>query len=250
MTGDTTSKQPPGGQRKAIREPRATSKARKPRKKRPRTPLSRAQIVAAAVALADAAGGVSGLSMRKLASALGVEAMSLYNHVANKDAILDAMVDHVFAEVGPPDMQAPWRAAMFDRAVRLRAVLSRHRWAVGLLDSRAAPGPATLAHHNAVLGTLRTSGFSVVEAAHAFSVMDSYIYGFCMQEQAMPFEDDADFDALAEAMAAQLDADTYPHMVELIVEHTMKPGYAYANEFPVGLDLVLDGLAARLAAQA
>src|SRR5215210_874747 len=142
-----------------------------------RAPLSRQRVLRAAVDLADT-GGIASLSMRKLAQELGVEAMSLYRHVRNKDDMVDGMVDHVFGEIGLPPTGVDSRTAMRRRAISAREVLARHSWAIGLMESRRRPGPATLRHHDAVLGCLREAGFSVTMAAHAYSVLDSYIYGF------------------------------------------------------------------------
>ena len=211
---------------------------------RRREPLTREVVLEAAVSLADAE-GVGALTMRRVAERLGVEAMSLYHHVPNKDAILDGMVDAVFAEVTLPSNGTDWRQEMRERAVSMREVLTRHPWAVGLLESRSNPGSATLRHHDAVLGCLRSGGFSVAGAAHAFSALDSYIYGFALQEAALPFESaGADLDELAAGILEQM-GDHFPHLAEMITEHALQPGYAYAEEFDIGLDLVLDGLQRR-----
>ncbi|MFG1782064.1 TetR/AcrR family transcriptional regulator C-terminal domain-containing protein [Rhodococcus oryzae] len=203
--------------------------------------LSRDEVLRAAVAYADEH-GIASLSMRKLGEALAVEAMSLYNHVANKDDLLDGMVDHVFGEIVMDPGASGWRQAMRLRAISAREVLSRHRWAIGLLDSRSSPGPATLRHHDAVLGSLRAGGFSVPMAAHAFAVLDSYIYGFALQEAALPFEGPQETEDLAQAILEGMPADEFPHLTELAVEHVLQPGYEFGNEFEFGLDLILDGL--------
>jgi AcrR family transcriptional regulator len=207
----------------------------------PRVPLSKERVLRTAVLLADE-GGVAALTMRKLAERLGVEAMSLYHHVANKDEILDGMVDLVFSEVDLPANGADWRSVMRRRAVSVRDVLSRHAWAIGLMESRANPGPATLRHHDSVIGTLRQAGFSIAMAAHAFSVLDSYIYGFALQELNLPFDTTRAPDEAAGNILRQMPADGYPYLTEMAVEHVLQPGYAYANEFEFGLDLILDGL--------
>lgn len=207
----------------------------------PRPPLSRDRVLHAAVALADEH-GIASLTMRKLGEALGVEAMSLYNHVANKDELLDGMVDVVFGEIGLPSPAVDWKTAMRDRAVSARQVLSRHRWAIGLMESRTSPGPATLRHHDSVIGSLRAAGFSIELAAHAFSALDSYIYGFALQEASLPFDTGEETAELAQAILAQFEAGEYPHLVELTVEHVLRPGYDYGKEFEFGLDLILDGL--------
>ncbi len=206
-----------------------------------RTRLSRERVLAAAVAFADER-GIESLTMRKLGEALGVEAMSLYNHVANKDELLDGMVDIVFSEVGLPSGEVDWKTAMRRRAVSARQVLSRHRWAIGLMESRTSPGPATLRHHDAVIGCLRGAGFSVAMAAHAFSLLDSYVYGFALQEATLPFDTAEQTAEVAEMILSGLQPDQYPHLTELAVEHVLKPGYDYGNEFEFGLDLILDGL--------
>jgi AcrR family transcriptional regulator len=206
-----------------------------------RSALNRGRVLAAAIALADA-DGVASLTMRKLGEAVGVEAMSLYNHVSNKADLLDGMIDIVFGEIDMPVDAADWRSAMRRRAVSARDVLSRHRWAIGLMDSRTSPGPATLRHHDSVLGTLRRGGFSVETAAHAFSVLDSYIYGFALQEAALPFETGAETAALARTILEGADPGDYPHLTELSVEVVLQPGYDYRREFTFGLELILDGL--------
>ncbi|MGD9960984.1 TetR/AcrR family transcriptional regulator [Nocardioides sp.] len=206
-----------------------------------RAPLSRERAVAVAVGLADG-GGLASLTMRKLATELGVEAMSLYHHVANKEDILDAMVDFVFSEIELPAITAAWRPAMWDRAQSARRVLLAHPWAISLMDSRTTPGLATLRHHDAVLGCLRTSGFTVAMAAHAISLLDSYVHGFVLQEVSLPFDTSAELDDVATGILEQMPLGAFPHLVEIATEHVLKPGYSYADEFPFGLDLVLDGL--------
>jgi len=213
----------------------------------PRPGLQRDGIVRAAIALADA-GGIEQLTMRKLGQQLGVEAMSLYNHVANKVDLLDGMIDAVFSEIDLPDRTTDWRTAMRDRAISARAVLARHPWAVGLMETRTTPGAATLQHHDRVIGTLRGAGFSVALAAHAFAAMDSYIYGFALQEATLPFDTGEETQVLAEAILAQAPAHVYPHLTELTIEHVLQPGYEFGAEFEFGLDLILDGLERALAA--
>ena len=207
----------------------------------PRTPLSRERVLRAAVDLADE-GGIASLSMRRLAQELGVEAMSLYRHVRNKDDIVDGMVDLVFGEIGPPPTGADWKTAMCRRAISAREVLARHPWAIGLMESRRRPGPATLRHHDAVIGCLREAGFSIAMAAHAYSVLDSYIYGFALQQASLPFKTSEEVVEGAESILRLFPADAYPHLTEMTVQHILRPGYDYADEFEFGLDLILDGL--------
>ena len=209
---------------------------------KPRSPLSRERVLLAAVALADEH-GIASLSMRRLGDVLGVEAMSLYNHVANKDELLDGMVDLVFGEIDLPVGGADWKTAMRERAQSARQALGRHPWAIVLMSTRTSPGPATLRHHDAVIGSLRAAGFSVALTAHAFSALDSYIYGFALQEATLPLGDTEEETAeVAQMMMAQVPADEYPHLTEFTVEHILQPGYDYGDEFGFGLDLILDGL--------
>ncbi|MFG2819147.1 TetR/AcrR family transcriptional regulator [Kitasatospora sp. NPDC048365] len=215
--------------------PRATSRPG-------RTSLTRQRVLEAAVHLADTA-GAEALTMRRLGEALGVEAMSLYNHVANKEDLLDGMVDLVFAEVELPADGEEWRPAMRRSALSMRAALSRHRWAVGLMESRTAPGPATLRHHDTVLGCLRRGGFSLALTAHAVSVLDSYVYGFALQEKSLPFDSPAETAEVAESIMGGFAEGEYPYLTEIATAHVLQPGYSYGEEFAFGLDLVLDGLA-------
>jgi AcrR family transcriptional regulator len=206
-----------------------------------RIPLTRQRALDVAVALADA-NGLGSLTMRNLAKELGVEAMSLYHHVANKDDILNGMIDIVFSQIDLPPARTDWRTAMRLRAHSARAALSRHPWAISLMESRAAPGPATLRHHDAVIGCLRRAGFSIEMTAHAYSVLDSYIYGFAHQQMNLPFATEAESKQVADAILLQLPADEYPHFIELTTEHVLQPGYDFGSEFEFGLDLILDGL--------
>ena len=203
--------------------------------------LNRDRVLRAAVALADA-GGIESLTMRKLGVELGVEAMSLYNHVANKGDLLDGMIDVVFGEIDLPTDEPGWRQAMRRRAISARAALSRHPWAIGRMESRTTPGAATLRHHDAVLGILRGAGFPVALAAHAYSVLDSYIYGFALQEPSLPFDAGEDTAKVTRAIMARFTSGEYPHLTEMAVEHVLQPGYDYGDEFEYGLDLILDGL--------
>ena len=208
-----------------------------------RAPLSRDRILRTAVARADQE-GISSLSMRKLGAALGVEAMSLYNHVGSKSDLLDGMIDIVFSEIDLPPGGGDWRAAMRRRAISARQVLRRHPWAIGLMESRTSPGPATLRHHDAVLGCLRRAGFSTELTAHAYALLDSYIYGFALQEASLPFGTGEEAAQVAHEISAEFASGQYPYLTELATEHVLRPGYDYGDEFVIGLDLILDGLAA------
>ena len=207
----------------------------------PRIPLWRARVLAAAIAHADE-GGLEALTMRKLAEELGVAPMALYRHVANKDDLVDGMVDVVFSEIDLPGPGAEWRTAMRQRAISVRDALLRHRWAIGLMESRSNPGPANLRHHDAVIGSLRVSGFDMAMAAHAYSLLDSYIYGFALTKMNLPFDTSDDVAGVAQSMLEPFPVNEYPNLVAFITEHAMKPGYDYGDEFEYGLDLILDGL--------
>jgi hypothetical protein len=153
------------------------------------------------------------------------------------------MVDLVFSEIDLPPSGADWKTAMRQRAISVREVLFRHRWAIGLMESRTNPGPATLRHHDAVIASLRQAGFSIEMAAHAYSLLDSYIYGFALQQMSLPFNTSEEAAEVAQDIFEQFAADQYPYLAELTFEHVMKPGYDYGDEFEFGLDLILDGLA-------
>src|ERR1700730_1301785 len=206
-----------------------------------RAPLSRERVLLEAVALADE-NGIGTLTMRRLADRLHVEPMSLYHHVANKDEILDGMVDAVFREIELPPTDAEWKAATRNRAVSARDARARPHWAISLMQSRDTPGPATLRHHDAVIGCLRDAGFTIELAAHAISAIDGYLYGFTMQELNLPFSTPEETAAMAVTFLDQFPAEEYPHLAELTTKHVLVPGYDYGDEFEFGLDLILDGL--------
>ena len=168
--------------------------------------------------------------------------MSVYHHVANKDEILDALVDLVFAEIELPVPGRAWRPEMQRRARSAREVLARHRWAIGLLESRTTPGPANLRHHDTVLATLLEAGFSAAATAHAYALLDSYVYGFALQEAALPFEGPESVGEVAEPIMELMAAGEYPRLVEMATSYYLQPGYDFADEFQFGLDLILDGL--------
>ena len=220
-------------------------------KPKSRAPLTRDRALAVAVSLADVA-GIEAVTMRRLAQELGVEAMSLYHHVANKEDILDGMVDAVFREIELPPAGTDWQTAMQERAKSARDAMTRHPWALAIMESRTSPGPATLRHHNALIGCLRQSGFSVQLAAHAFSLIDSYVFGFVLQEVNLPFDDTtsvAEMEAMVAAMLASFPADEYPHLLEMTSQHVLKPEYSYSDEFDFGLGVILNGLAEKLKAE-
>ena len=209
----------------------------------PRESLSVARVVDEALAVADA-DGLEGLSMRTLAQRLGVVPMALYKHVANKDDLIDGMVDRVWEEVEAPAPDISWRDAMRLRSVSLRAALLRHPWAVGLMESRMRPGFANLRQHDAMMGCLRRAGFSFRTTVHVTSVLDAYVYGFALQEKTLPFGSPEES---GEAAAQKLEdtppelAEMFPNLLEVVSE-LGRAGYNYDEEFATGLDLILDGV--------
>jgi len=208
--------------------------------------LTRERILEAAVELADRE-GFEGLTMRRLAEAMGAGAMSLYHHVPNKQELLVGMIDIVFGEVDPPEIGDDWKAEMRKRAVSTRAALLRHRWAIGRMESQAVPGPTSIRLHEATLGCLREAGFSVEQTIQAQSVQDSYIYGFTLQEKTLPFEDAEGSTVVAANQAAELDmAANFPYLAEVVAGHVATVGYDFDEAFAYGLDLILDALDARL----
>lgn len=210
-----------------------------------RQPLTRQRIVQIAIAHADAA-GLEALTMRHVAKGLNAAPMALYRHVSSREDLIDAMIDVVFSEIALPLGGAGWKQAMRERALSLRDVLSRHRWAIGLMESRRHPGPANLRHHDAVIGKLRAAGFDVAMVAHAYSLLDGYIYGFALTKMNMPLDTPADIDAMARDMFEPFPANEYPNLTEFVTDHVLQPGYDFAEEFEYGLDLILDGIEQRI----
>lgn len=193
----------------------------------------------AAVTLADA-GGFESLTMRNLADELGAAPMALYRHVANKEDLLDDMVDVVFGEMYPPAIGGDWKTELRERGISARVTLRRHPWAVGLMETRMHPGPASAVHHNATMGCLREAGFPFRDAVHVYSLLDSYTYGFALQEQTIPFETPEQSAEMAKTTVGERGAE-YPYLAEVVVE-LGKRGYDYAEEFEFGLEFILDGL--------
>ena len=213
---------------------------------RPR--LTRERVIQGALSVADS-GGLGSLTIRSLANELGAKPMSVYYHVANKDEILDALVDIVFTEIQLPTPGGDWRSEMRKRASSAREVLARHRWAIGLLESRTDPGPANLRHHDTVIATLQAAGFSTQLTAHAYALLDSYVYGFALQEAALPFQspDSVGDGDVVESIMERMTEDEYPHLVHMATSYYLQPGYDFGDEFGFGLDLILDGIERMLA---
>ena len=203
--------------------------------------LSKQRVVAEAIRLADR-DGVDALSMRRLADALGAGAMSLYHYVANKEELLDAMIDVVFEEIESPRAEGDWQSEMRREVVSTRQVLSRHPWAIALMESRTTPGPANLRHREAVTACLRRAGFSVVTATHANWMLNSYVYGYCLQAASLPFDTARELAEMTEDVyLPQLPADQFPYLNESAAA-LVAAGYDPTEEFTFGLDLVLAAL--------
>ena len=205
--------------------------------------LNRDRIVEGALLLADDV-GMDAFTIRRLASALGVGPMTIYHYFPNKEAIIDAMVDAVYAQIALPPTDEEWTDAIRLRCVSAREVLNRHPWAPPYMESRTSPGPATLRHHDAVLDCLRRGGLSLQMTAHAYAILDSFLHGFALEEASLPASGDEETQEVAEEMTAALDAERYPSLFEFATEHVMQPGYSFSASFEFGLDLIIDGLSA------
>jgi AcrR family transcriptional regulator len=210
-----------------------------------RAVLSKDRIVEAAAAVADR-GGIAAVSMRSVAAELDVEAMSLYHHVANKSALLDALADWAFEQIEAPEVDASWRSAMAGRARSARSVLVQHPWALGMIEARPRPGTPLLRHFDRIYGCLLNSGFSAALATHLFSALDAYIYGFALTESTLPF---APAEGAEKSFAEDIapSPEEYPHLTRALGELMGDEAYSFADEFDVGLDLILDGFERRLA---
>jgi AcrR family transcriptional regulator len=211
-----------------------------------RARLSRERVLRGALSVADSS-GLGSLTIRSLAHELGVKPMAVYHHVAGKDEILDALVDIVFAEIELPVPGPDWRSELRRSAHSTREVLRRHRWAIGLLESRRRPGPANLRHHDTVIATLRTAGFSAAMTAHAYALIDSYVYGFALQEATLPFDGPQSVADTAGPIMESMAEGDYPYLAEMATAYYLRPGYDFGDEFQFGLDLILDGLESLLA---
>jgi AcrR family transcriptional regulator len=209
-------------------------------------PLNLARTLQVALVIADSE-GIEALTMRRLARELGVEAASLYHHVNGKSEILDGLVETVAAEVEPPAPAEQWRTQISERAYNTRAALRRHPWAVSLMASRTTPGPAVLGLLETGIRCFRQGGFSVLQAAHAISVVDSYVHGFVLQEVNLPFRDESELAAMTGAIMETFPTSDFPYLFEMTVEHVLQPGYDYSKEFDSGLKVVLDGVASLIA---
>jgi len=206
-----------------------------------RVPMSRERVLRAAVELADA-GGIASLTMRRLAQELGVEAMTLYYHVANKDEILAGMVDLVVEEMELPPADADWKAALRRTATSSFEVLLGHPWAASLILSRTSVSRARLRHMDAILGSLRRAGFSPEMTDHAYHALDSHIMGFALWVVSMNLGSDEQLAAMAADFLEELEREEMPHLAEHVEQHLKPRDPEDEGEFAFGLDLILDGL--------
>lgn len=208
---------------------------------RARARLSREAIVSAGVAIADR-DGLEPLTIRALATDMGTKPMSIYRHVANKEALLDAMVDVVIAEMEPAGDDPDWRAALLQRCESARRALVRHPWAIPLLESRRNPGPELLRHHEATLAALARGGLPRPVIAHAYALLDSFVYGFAMQEANLDGADEAHGSEMAGQMRDMLDPEEFPHLLDFVSGHAARDDYSFGDSFEFGISLVLDGI--------
>lgn len=205
--------------------------------RRPR--VSREQVLDAALELADE-GGLAAVTMAGVGARLGVEGMSLYRHIGNKEEMLNGLVDRVFTEIEVPADARDWREALRRRAVSAHAALRRHPWAIGLMESRSQPGPATLGHHDAMVAILLGAGFDGRGATRVYNVLDSYVYGFALQEATLPFSSPEEMASMSEQMLAAV-AESYPNLAA-VQRELVGSGFDYADEFEAGLDIILGAL--------
>ena len=206
---------------------------------RQRVPLSKERIFQTAIDVADRE-GLQGLTMRRLGAELGVEAMAVYKHVSGKDDILDGMVELVVSLIETPGHGMDWRDAMRRRARSARDVLSHHSWAIGLLDSRRSMGPNQLRYVDSILGSLRSAGFSIDDAAHAFSLLDSYVYGHVVQEMSWSGRSEPT-EPPGPATESEAFSTEYPHLAE-VSAHAVGGTFSFDGEFAHGLDVILSAL--------
>jgi AcrR family transcriptional regulator len=204
-----------------------------------RIPLSRERVLNAAISLADE-GGIEALSMRKLAKELGVEAMSLYNHVANKDDVLDGIVDAAWGEIVGPTGEADWKTEIRSIAISAHETLLRHSWAFGL-SMRPRPGPARMRYGDSLLGCLRNAGFSKDVTYHAYHIIESYIMGYTFQVLSFQAVDTQQFEDIAAGFLRGDFSAEFPHFTEHALQH-MDADHDDVNAYELGLDLILDGL--------
>ncbi len=213
------------------------------------TKMTPERVIEGALRLADRI-GVDALTIRKLADEIDAKPMTIYHHVPNKEAIIDGMVDAVFAEVDLPPEDLDWRSAILVRSRSMRSALAKHMWAAPLMESRTSPGLATMTHHDAVIGCFRRAGFSLELTATAYATVDAFIYGFALQVASLPATEGAEVAEIADAMSEHMPSDLFPHLAEFTTGHVLQPGYDFGVQFEAGLGLILDGLGRAAEAEA
>lgn len=206
-----------------------------------RQTLTRERVLEGAVALTDEI-GIDAFTIRKLAAALGTKPMTIYYHVPSKGQIIDGMVELVFAEIEKPPGDQDWKPAIKRRCISAREVLKRHPWAPPLMESRTSPGPENLGHHESVLACLRRGGLDWQMTAHAYAILDAFVYGFAFQEATLPGDAGEEFVEIAKDIATAFDPETFPHLVDFTVNHVFQDGYNFGDSFEFGLDRILDML--------
>ena len=206
----------------------------------PRLPLSRERILRAALDRADE-GGIESLTMRKLGRALGFEAMSLYNYVANKDDVLDGILDLVMAETELPSPAGDWDTAIRSSAISVHDAFRRHTWACTLLMSPGHVRPARLRYMDSLLGRLREAGFSAETTYHVYHVLDGHIFGFSLWQTSHSYTP-AEVSDMVATFARTISVDEYPHLHEHGNQHISEGPHRDVSAFEFGLDLILDGL--------
>lgn len=223
-------------------------------------PLTPERIVEAAAKVADKR-GIEAVSMRNVGKELGVEAMSLYHHIASKQVLLNAVADWIYSQIELPAEDDSWREGLWRRSVSVRDVLVRHPWALNLMDSQTSPGPAVLRQYDSVFGCMRRGGFSISQAIDALSLIDAYVFGFALTERNLPFDSSSDTDATKFVAEFMPPMDDYPHLAELVgymmggdsSGESGKPGggtssgdYRFSDQFADGLNIIFDDLERRV----
>lgn len=203
--------------------------------------LSKDAVIKAAMKLADQ-GGIEALSMRKLGKVLGVEAMALYYHFANKSQLIEGMIDYVHGEIDLPLKEKNWIIYMRIRAQSAFEVLARHPWAAGLMEAGINPGPSTLNDSENMIKCFRESGFSIKKTVHAVTVINIYVYGAAQQYAHIQFDTSEDAALLSEDIKNQFPIDAYPYLGELMTKYMMNKKYSVIEEFNFGLALIIDGI--------
>ncbi len=204
----------------------------------PRNSLTRERVIVGARALADAR-GLEALTIRALATHLGVKPMSIYHYVANKEQLLDALVNSVFEEFHLPQPDGEWRGELANRSRSVRDVVTQHPWALAIMETRTHPGPANLNGHEAVLEVLHRAGFTVEAAAHAYAILDAYVFGFALQDVMLR---SIQLDTSAAELREEIDLRNHPRLGEMAEFYVHAPSYPLDRSFELGLELALDGI--------